>query len=131
MELKDLVGEHYLTGVESHVSKVNMWDEDAECLTFILDGVAYTAMEDPEDGYRSCLGDIIEEPDTSIVKNRFAPIRVVAIMSDESDAEVLQLIEIESGSIILEVGTRNTSDYYPWFVADFFPDRLACNQKVS
>lgn len=136
MELNDLVGDHELGGVDFGVlppDRAKYEYEDANTMTFVLDGRAYCVTEDPSDGYRSSMREIAEAPVES-VKNTFKPVRVVARMKASDPGyvdDVLQLVDAENGQVILEAGTRNTDDYYPWFVADFHPNRMACNEQVK
>lgn len=129
MELKDLVGEHELSGVDSGILKADRESyqyEDASTLLFILDGKTYRVTEDPSDGYRSMMRDI-EEVSDAAVANRFAPVRVMGIYREES-CDILELHDLKSGNLVLRIGTENTDDYYPYFVSEFMPERMACNQ---
>jgi len=56
MELKDLAGEHILTGVDFENETIEKY---CEAVNFILDNETYTAIQDPNDGYRSCMREII------------------------------------------------------------------------
>jgi hypothetical protein len=133
MELKELVGEHVLSGVDMDNSKVKMWGEnfeDCEVIRFVLDGKTYTATEDPEDGYRSCMKDIVVSEE--VVSNSFFGVDVVASMRENEPCEVndvLVLTDTKTGKIVLEVGTENTDDYYPCWVANFVPENMAINQN--
>ncbi len=55
-----LIGEHTLDVVDGAIEKFQEYEwrgaEDCQTLTFRLDGVTYTAIEDPDDGYRSASG---------------------------------------------------------------------------
>lgn len=122
MELKDFVGEHFLTGVDFDSY------EDCQAVNFILDGQTYTAIEDPNDGYRSNMREIKES--AVLVRNIFTPCRVLGRMKDDSDYEqndVIEFIDLSTGKIVLEVGTGNTDDYYPYWVATFTPENMAIN----
>ncbi len=134
MELKDLVGEHLLTGVSFDAIKAtDEWAEDAETISFILDGITYTAIQNPSDGYRSSMETLlVSEAD---VTNKFVPVRVRAVMRPDDEYEwakqehdVLDFFDAESGQLVLAVGTRNTDDYYPSWVAEFHPENMAINK---
>ena len=131
LELKDLVGEHVLSGVDFCTTKVEMWGEhfeDCEVVNFVLDGVTYTAIEDPNDGYRSCMEEI-KVSDTPIINN-FPGQRVVATMRpDEKYAnnDILDLIDVVTGKVVLSIGTDNYDDYYPCWVAVFYPENMSIN----
>ena len=122
--LEDLVGEHELSGVafDVPVAPELRGFDDSECCTFVLDGIAYQAVEDPDDGYRSSLGHLLTT-DASLVANRFDPIKVVG--SERSDTAVVEFRDLRNGKIILTIGTENDSDYYPWFEATWTPENIA------
>lgn len=88
MELSTLVGEHEFSGIETGV--INMddaWGDSQSCnyVKFTLDGVHYMAVEDPEDGYRSCCRELVisDEPP----KNSFQPMRMVCTMKDNEESD--------------------------------------------
>ena len=61
MELKELVGKHFLSGIETGTeerSKRFYGNEIVSYVKFCIDGVNYMAVEDPCDGYRSYCGDL-------------------------------------------------------------------------
>lgn len=124
MELKDLAGEHVLDAVDFDVGTSR--HESCEIVRFRLDGETYSAVEDPEDGYRSCLGELLTE-DVQL-KNIFPKIRVVGRYQSDINNDVLELIDGETGKAVLEIGTRNCDDYYPYFVGDFYPENMATNK---
>jgi hypothetical protein len=122
MELKDLVGSHILTGVDMDSKDYG----DSQVLRFTLDGKTYAAVEDPEDGYRSCMGELVEI--TGPLPNPFNGQKVVGTMRDDTSDDVLDLIDIKTGKIVVSVGTSNTDDYYPCFTAEFNPENMAINE---
>lgn len=136
MELKDLCGEHVLTGVDFDTIPPNPdeYYDEANSMTFILDGKAYCAIEDPSDGYRSSLRDLFVATVES-VKNTFEPCRVVGTHKTTRDyggsCDILELIDVTTGQVVLEVGTDNDDDYYPWYVAYFRPQNMAANQPQA
>lgn len=101
---------------------------------FTLDGTTYRALEDPEDGYRSvcCEPEIVD----CACKNRLPNIEVDCEYQDTAgegvwieDADVLVVVDAKSRLPILEVGTRNTNDYYPYCVMEWTPENMAINQN--
>ena len=135
MELQDLVGEHLLDAVDCSDEQVmEQWGdgfEQCQVMRFRLDGKCYTAIENPEDGYRSTMREI-SVSDTANMKNVFPPVKVVARYCDKDEDytnDILELIDVQTGKMILEVGTRNTDDYYPWFVANFYLEDMVHNAK--
>lgn len=95
---------------------------------FVLDGKAYTVREDDNDDYRSSMRDLLEG---GVVKNIFAPVRVLCSMRTEGQYggkdETLVMRDVVTGKEVLEIGTDNTDDYYPSFVADFRPENMTSN----
>jgi hypothetical protein len=100
MELKDLVGNHLLTGVDNDSEKLQTWGEyfeDCQVIRFTLDNVTYMAIEDPDDGYRSHMKELVvsEEP----TKNIFTSISVIAQMKEKeeeeypSECDILELVD--------------------------------------
>lgn len=133
IDMESLVGKHLLSGVDEENRKVEMWGdlEDCQCINFVLDGVTYTAIEDPSDGYRSSLEGILVSDEK--VTNNFAPVEVeVSYRTKNSymdDCEILDFIDTKNGKQIMEIGTDNTDDYYPSFVANFTPENMSINDK--
>lgn len=132
MTFEDLVGNHTISGVDYGTKVLNNFgdEEDSEYVTFVLDDVAFTAIEDPEDGYRSCCEDLIMNP-CGTVHNTFNPIKVVCKMRDNSDYEendVLEVYDAKTSKLILAIGTMNTDDYYPYFCFEYNPENMICNQ---
>lgn len=134
VELSSLVGEHMLDAVDMETESVERYAdcfEDAEVIRFRLDGVTYVGIEDPSDGYRSSLGTLHVSPDAQI-KNAFPPVKVLGLMKDHGEYgrknDTLQLIDVVTGKVVLEVGTDNTDDYYPWFVGMFDPTAMVSNE---
>lgn len=100
-------------------------------ITFVLDGIAYKAVEDPDDGYRSLLGELLVCDDK--ISNTFPPHTVIGAMK-ESDysgdhSDVIQFKDEITGEIVLEVGTEDINDYYPMCVMRWRPQNLAINVK--
>lgn len=126
--LEALVGEHVLTGVDFQtIPGTGPYNEDASSMTFVLDGVAYMVVEDPADGYRSIMSEIVVLPDGTAVANTFEPCHVVARMTG-ADSGILECVDVETGKVVLECGTDNMDDYYPSYVASFTPENMAANQ---
>lgn len=128
--LDSLVGLHDLEGVDLlDTVKPHPWsgEQIADCLRFRLDGRVYLATEDPDDGYRSCLGSL--EVSDAAVKNTFPPCRVLVRCSPTANRDTIEVIDVVTGLTVLEVGTDRDDSYYPWFVARFTPENMAVNAK--
>lgn len=130
--LTDLLGERMLDAVDFTCEKIHQYSdeyEDASVCRFRLDGVVYMAVEDPNDGYRSSLGSLIV-PNDKTMGNVFPPVAVIGRMMADDEYEkhdVLEFVDAFTGKVVLEVGTANTNDYYPSFVASFHPEAMATN----
>ena len=135
IELSSLVGKRVLSAVGTFTLKIKDWGDelqDCESMSFTLDGITYTAVEDPSDGYRSSMRYLIvsSEPADYLV----SPHDVVGTMRGNDKYgevnDVLDLIDAQTGKVVLSVGTANTDDYYPYFVAEWHPENLAANAKL-
>lgn len=138
IKLEKLVGKHTLDAVDFGIGKIKdsygAEYEDAQTISFRLDGKVYIAIEDPIDGYRSCMKGL-KVSYRKLMKNTFFPIEVVGVYRERSrngydSAKVLELIATINGKLILEVGTEHSDDYYPCFVAHFSPENIR-NDKTK
>lgn len=107
--------------------------EDANVINFELDGKVYRALEDPSDGYRSSCRSL-----TVIrrkVRHLFGPVEVLGVYKNRTtyggEADIIQFYDTANGKLVLEVGTDNTDDSYPSFVASFTPENMHVNARVS
>lgn len=136
MELEDLVGKHTLYGVDLFNKAVRGWcdvDEDAQHCLFKLGDQSYVVVEDPSDGYRSCMREIqrcFGDP-----TNLFPGEEVLARMDTHDDEwnqenDTLELVSVVTRKVVLRVGTDNCDDYYPYFVANFMPENMSINATV-
>ena len=133
MELKDLVGVHLLSGIDEGVEQYGeSWERlDSSNVLFTLDGITYKAVEDPDDGYRSYLGDIFVS-DTK-PKFTFPPQEVYGRMMDDDDYSsnnVIQFIDTTTNLVVLAIGTENTDDWYPYCVIRWNPENLLINKTA-
>ena len=128
MELEDLVGTHMLDGVDYGIvdDMANSGYDFTNVIRFRLDGIVYTATEDPDDGYRSHMRKLIVNK-SSAIKNSFEPIQVIAEMSDCGN--ILLVTDTLTGEVVLEVGTDYSDDYYPSFVSNFNPEAMCINKS--
>lgn len=134
-QLEDLVGEHVLTGVDMASTQIEQYRtyENCQVLNFTLDGVTYSAVEDPSDGYRSTMRYlIVSDTPTS---NTFAGVRVIGSMclkGEYGEADnILELRDINNGKVVLRAGTHAYDDYYPTYVAEWSPENLSINEPDS
>ena len=137
LQLKDLCGAHKLQGVEQKQvlrKAVEDWEEDEmrDGVAVRLDGITYLAVCDPRDGWRSCCEDleIIED----VPRYRIPDIPVIGTMRPQDrwsrgTDDILMLIDAATGKSVLEIGTGNTGDWYPYWHFEYHPENLACNQQ--
>ncbi len=136
MELRDLVGKHKLSGFSSEIRRTenDYYNEDFSVVQFRLNGVIYEAHEDPSDGYRSYLGQIVKT-DLTEMKNTFPPQKVYAKMkvNDPKNPydtdEILEFFDQKTDKLILEIGTSNIDDYYPSCIMNWSPQNMNINDN--
>jgi hypothetical protein len=133
IEFASLVGKHLLSGVDETNRQVKKWDffENCQCINFVLDGKTYTAIEDPQDGYRSSMEKLILSDD--VVSNTFEPVEVLVVHRTQSEGyssncDILDFFDTQNGKRVLVIGTDNNEDYYPAFVANWIPENLSINE---
>lgn len=89
---------------------------------FKLGDSVYEALEDENDGYRSCLGSIeLTQSQGIFFKMPLARVKVVDGSSVRGCFDGWSLVDIEDGHEWLSVGTENYDDYYPCFIFDYRP----------
>lgn len=90
-------------------------EEPCQVCLFRLDGITYKAVEDPEDGYRSYCEDL--ETSEKPPRYTFPGIEVLCSMMENEDYQnnnCLVIRDTANGKIVLEVGTKNYDDLYPY-----------------
>lgn len=128
IHLKNLCGIHKLQGFERSKRKsvgpfgIEEW---RETIKFMLDGITFEAIEDPDDGYRSYCDNIIisdEKP-----KYTFPDYEVLCKMkpdTNEDEHEVLMGVDPCTGLVIFEIGTLYINDYYPCCHFEYHPENM-------
>ena len=91
------------------------------CNCFKLDKLVYEAVEDEDDGYRSCLNEVVLVDKGSMIFQRRMLARVVVGEADHGDFEGWQLIDAKDGHVWLRFGTDHVDDYYPMFTFEYQP----------
>ena len=134
MELKDLCGQHVLQGVDYGIKYTRDsrygGTEEVTGILFRMDGVSYLAIEDPDDGYRSRCEELVVVKE--IPKIKLPDVPVVCSMMEDNHFErndVLVVRDSQTGEVVLEVGTKNWDDWYPYCHFEYHPENLACNQE--
>jgi hypothetical protein len=93
---------------------------------FVLDEIAYEAIEDESDGYRSMLDKVAIVTDVDKIKSLIVsstPIAYVRVVGIE-EPDGLQGYELQDAIIQHvwgRIGTNRHDDYYPSFCANFYP----------
>lgn len=138
IQLGDLIGTHTLQGIE--VGSREFADcfghiEEMGYIKFKLDGLTYMAVEDPDDGYRSYLRDLLVVDEECATKLPDIPV-ACRWMEDTpgpwgEENEVLIFADAENGKDVLKVGTGNVGDYYPYCVLEYYPENMAINEGVT
>ena len=130
---ESLLGEHTLDAVDTSTEQIKDYCdrlESANCIRFRLDGKIYVALEDPDDGYRSAMEKLFVQDGE--MRNVFPPIKVLARRRPNgryAECDILELVDTANGQVVLAVGTDNSDDYYPWFVAEWKPQNMAQNKN--
>lgn len=134
ISLYDLTGIHMLSGVDmsyQSIEKIIAIDyvihETCQVVNFVLDGVCYTAIEDPCDGYRSCMKEIFINNDYKC-QNTFEPQKVFCYIKSDGD-KVLMVYDVITALPILKLGTGNDGDYYPYWELEYNPENMSINKK--
>lgn len=123
-------------------------DQVVNMLYFMLDGIIYRVQEDPDDGYRSHLRNIIVVDQMPL--NVWQPAEEVwlhyrhhnsdrvAIEWDsvrntyrDDRCNIVEFVSRETGECVLEFGTDDSEDYYPAFVASFHPEAMSINNPIA
>ena len=130
MTLQELTGPHTLDAVDYYTFTER--GDDCGAIRFRLDGISYAAVEDPEDGWRSSMKDlmVVDEP----MLNVFPPTDVVCAYrsrSEYGECDLLDFVAVANGKVVLTVGTDNTDDWYPFYVGQWQPENLPHNEVTS
>jgi hypothetical protein len=116
--------------------KVGLCGVDGNAFCLLIDGkrVAFEAIEDESDGYRSMLEDV---PQVKLKGHIFfrTPVASVVVKRRESsdrsgcgfDGYVVE--DMKDGHIWLEFGTNRDDGYYPLFVFRYVPPHV-CSCRV-
>ena len=100
-DLSDFVGEYIFTLIPD-CSEVHQ--TDATVVSFGLDNMVIFVHENPSDGYRSHVGDVVVAglADCSKVHNRILPVNqyVICEFSDSCDEDILRIRSAKTGLLI-------------------------------
>jgi hypothetical protein len=125
-ELEELVGKRTLNCVP--ITDVrHPFDADANGIAFTLDGNTYMVFEDGDDGYRSRASKMLAFegwPFEMGGRVERCALEVDCSWRSASGGQTDEILEVRvarTGDLVLEVGTENTDDYYPCFIARWTP----------
>lgn len=124
MELKDFSRPWVLQGIDSYVNTI---DSNAQAYAVMLSDKVYLFQEDPDDGYRSYLLDV-EILKDYVIKNRIPPV-VVRGKYGGSNEDIIRFYDCSNQKKILEVGTDNTDDWYPYAILHWYPQNIHYNMR--
>lgn len=131
MKLIGLVGSHIFSGIETGTREILKWGRYEDCgyIKFILDGVTYMALEDPDDGYRSYMDELeaINEPCKTKLPDIPVYCKYRSTTEDNRESDLLDFYDKANGECFLTIGTEDTDDYYPYCVLRYKPEKLAVN----
>lgn len=117
---------HLLTGVDfgTEQNLNGCWqDYGPNAMYVVIDGTTFAFIEDPSDGYRSSLSEVIVS--NHKVHNTFEPV-LVQIKTNENQNYVYDIVA--NGQIVVQGGTDYSDDWYPSYVAYFEARNLPQNQ---
>lgn len=117
MEFQDFIGYHILSGVDYEGGI-----DGANAIRFRIDGVIYIAMEDREDGYRSCMGSL--EVSDLPMNNTFRGIPVIGVVTKTINEDILSFVSVKTGKEVLAIGTDYGDSWYPCYVSSWTPENM-------
>jgi hypothetical protein len=124
--LSDLVGAQILECIPK-TDLTNPFDRDGNGCAFSMSGRIYLVFEDPNDGYRSSASPLISFAGSGYEIGWRYPeyLRHPVLCSMVGlGNEVLEMHSAETGKLVFRVGTDNSDDYYPSYVAEWIPQGL-------
>lgn len=86
--------------------------------------LAFAAVEDESDGYRSMMEEVRSVPLEGLIFFR-TPVARVKIQDDEGLFAGYHLID-DDGHVWLRLGTDHADDYYPMFIFEYTPPKTVC-----
>lgn len=95
---------------------------------FKLDGCVFEAVEDPDDGYRSCMEEVRMKDSSAGLIFFQTPLALVRVTEEVNglghrynDFAGYALVDVMDGHVWLIFGTDEADDHYPSFTFDYFP----------
>ena len=128
MELKDLCGLHWLTGVKLiRLEDASSDGREARCCAKLeLDGKCFTIVWDEIGyGHHTAVAVPLHESFCPFHGDRFPALQVVGTMDDSLQREMLYFVDVINGNRILSIGRDSMGGGI--FTAFFYPERAAKN----
>ncbi len=113
IDLEILCGKHKISGV----SQNEYSNQDGNSMTLTIDGVNFTFIENPDDGYRSTFDKVIIG--VVIPSTTFSPVKVDIRYIDDT----FYGLEIyHNNKLLAQIGTDHGDSWYPWCVLTWNPE---------
>ena len=101
----------------------------AESQAFMVDGVVFEVLEDPDDGYRSHMAGVLARSakDYNFYEKPIAKVRLEKISEEEREMGAVEkmhgykLVDLDHDHVWLTFGTEWYDDYYPMFRFEYKP----------
>jgi len=90
---------------------------------FKLGKLVFEAVEDENDGYRSCLGSVEVKDPSGLIFFKRSLARVKVVATEVGDFDGYHLVDVADGHVWLRFGTDHCDDYYPCFIFDYSPKK--------
>ena len=126
-------GKHEFSGIESFQYQ-DKYDNTHDGYYIIIDNNVYVFEIDHDDGWRS-YGNLYIPENVSVnnIKNRFLAQEVIITQHHrehtDSNKEFYTITDVETGKVILEIGTDYTDSYYPMAICHYYPENMAINHS--
>lgn len=131
MELKDLCGLHWLTGVKLiRFEDTSLDGRDARCCANLeLDGKCFTVVWDEIDhGHHTAVDVPLHESVCPFRGDRFPALQVVGTMDDSLQRKMMYFVDVINGNRVLSIGHDSIAGNT--FTVVFSPERAAKNLMI-
>ena len=130
IELNHFTGEYILSGICVENTFTGD-DEQYTKVSLVLDDVIYTFEEDPQDGLRSCLGDVYIDEWQSIIDNFEGQEVIGELRNVDGYEHAICFVRSDNDELVLRIGTLDISHDYPFFVFDFYPEVMRLDTPLD
>lgn len=95
---------------------------------FQIGSCIFEAIENPDDGYRSMMDEIVLVTDQA--QKIGSPLASIEITkSSDNSFDGYKIVDLEDSHIWLKIGTDESDSYYPYFVFEWTPKKPIEEQK--